>query len=341
MATNSEATDAAAVARAYFEAVGRRDLDAMTAFYKPGAPDEIYGLVELRVPDDLPGLVRQPLPRLPGLQLRDPRRGVGRREGSGALARHRHLQRHGAFRRARPQRRPRQHPGLRRARPSATAAIVSATTPTSTAPNWRGQLGALPPAGSAAERAMTARAQPGRRASPEALRSSAAAEAGRTASVRLEPVEADRPQADRRADRGPAGAVPQPHRRARPRPTSGAVKVMPNGVPSSFQENDPWPVYIERGEGSRVWDVDGNEYVDFHNGFGVMCIGHANPDRRRRGQGAGRRGHPLRRPDRRLDRRRRGAEAAASACPSGASTTPAPRRRWTPSTSPAAPPAAT
>ncbi|HWM56088.1 MAG TPA: aspartate aminotransferase family protein [Solirubrobacterales bacterium] len=56
-----------------------------------------------------------------------------------------------------------------------------------------------------------------------------------------------------------------------------AVKTMPNGVPSSFQENDPWPTYIERGKGSRVWDVDGNEYVDFHNGFGVMCIGHANP----------------------------------------------------------------
>jgi glutamate-1-semialdehyde 2,1-aminomutase len=56
-----------------------------------------------------------------------------------------------------------------------------------------------------------------------------------------------------------------------------ASKVMPNGVPSSFQVNDPWPVYIERGEGTRVWDVDGNEYTDFHNGFGVMCIGHANP----------------------------------------------------------------
>ncbi|HEY1356449.1 MAG TPA: aspartate aminotransferase family protein [Solirubrobacterales bacterium] len=56
-----------------------------------------------------------------------------------------------------------------------------------------------------------------------------------------------------------------------------AVKSMPNGVPSSFQMNEPWPVYVDRGEGSRVWDVDGNEYVDFHNGFGVMCIGHANP----------------------------------------------------------------
>lgn len=56
-----------------------------------------------------------------------------------------------------------------------------------------------------------------------------------------------------------------------------ALRVMPNGVPSSFQVNEPWPVYLERGRGSRVWDVDGNEYVDFHNGFGVMCIGHANP----------------------------------------------------------------
>lgn len=56
-----------------------------------------------------------------------------------------------------------------------------------------------------------------------------------------------------------------------------AVRSMPGGVPSSFQENDPWPVYVDRGEGSRIWDVDGNEYVDFHNGFGVMCIGHANP----------------------------------------------------------------
>jgi glutamate-1-semialdehyde 2,1-aminomutase len=56
-----------------------------------------------------------------------------------------------------------------------------------------------------------------------------------------------------------------------------ALKVMPAGVPSSFQQSDPWPTYIERGDGARVWDVDGNEYADFHNGFGVMCIGHANP----------------------------------------------------------------
>ncbi len=56
-----------------------------------------------------------------------------------------------------------------------------------------------------------------------------------------------------------------------------AKQVMPGGVPSSFQLNDPWPVYIDKGKGALVWDVDGGEYVDFHNGFGVMCIGHANP----------------------------------------------------------------
>ena len=55
------------------------------------------------------------------------------------------------------------------------------------------------------------------------------------------------------------------------------VKVMPNVVPSSFQTNKPWPVYLERGQGARVWDVDGSEYVYFHNGFGVMAVGHANP----------------------------------------------------------------
>src|SRR3954464_15907391 len=56
-----------------------------------------------------------------------------------------------------------------------------------------------------------------------------------------------------------------------------ALAVMPRGVPSSFQFADPRPIYLSHGEGSHVWDVDGNEYVDFHNGFGVMCVGHANP----------------------------------------------------------------
>jgi glutamate-1-semialdehyde 2,1-aminomutase len=69
-------------------------------------------------------------------------------------------------------------------------------------------------------------------------------------------------------------------RRARPRSKqlwTEARQVMPRGVPSSFQDASPQPVFMEKGKGSRVWDVDGNEYVDFHNGFGVMVVGHAHP----------------------------------------------------------------
>jgi glutamate-1-semialdehyde 2,1-aminomutase len=56
-----------------------------------------------------------------------------------------------------------------------------------------------------------------------------------------------------------------------------AAKVLSGGVASSYQLRDPWPIYLERGEGPRVWDVDGNEMFDFHNGFGSMVQGHAHP----------------------------------------------------------------
>ena len=39
----------------------------------------------------------------------------------------------------------------------------------------------------------------------------------------------------------------------------------------------PLPVVLERGEGVWVWDVDGNEYVDLHGGYGAMLAGHAHP----------------------------------------------------------------
>ena len=56
-----------------------------------------------------------------------------------------------------------------------------------------------------------------------------------------------------------------------------AVGSMPGGVASSFQLGDPYPVYLSRGVGAEVWDVDGNAYFDFHNGFGSMAVGHAHP----------------------------------------------------------------
>jgi glutamate-1-semialdehyde 2,1-aminomutase len=56
-----------------------------------------------------------------------------------------------------------------------------------------------------------------------------------------------------------------------------ARKTLTGGVASSYQLRDPWPIYLAEGRGSRVWDVDGNEMVDYHNGFGSMVQGHANP----------------------------------------------------------------
>ncbi len=56
-----------------------------------------------------------------------------------------------------------------------------------------------------------------------------------------------------------------------------ALRSLPMGVGSSFQQGDPYPIYLTHGKGSRVWDVDGNEYVDTHGGFGCMVVGHAHP----------------------------------------------------------------
>jgi glutamate-1-semialdehyde 2,1-aminomutase len=56
-----------------------------------------------------------------------------------------------------------------------------------------------------------------------------------------------------------------------------ARRALAAGVASAYQQRQPWPIYLERGVGSRVWDVDGNERIDFHNAFGSMPQGHAHP----------------------------------------------------------------
>jgi glutamate-1-semialdehyde 2,1-aminomutase len=55
-----------------------------------------------------------------------------------------------------------------------------------------------------------------------------------------------------------------------------ACELMPGGVTSSWASTRPIPVWIDRGSGSHVWDVDGNEYVDYHAGYGVNVVGHGN-----------------------------------------------------------------
>jgi glutamate-1-semialdehyde 2,1-aminomutase len=49
------------------------------------------------------------------------------------------------------------------------------------------------------------------------------------------------------------------------------------GVASSWQDSPPHTIFIDHGQGSKVWDIDGNEYSDFHLGYGAMVAGHAHP----------------------------------------------------------------
>jgi glutamate-1-semialdehyde 2,1-aminomutase len=56
-----------------------------------------------------------------------------------------------------------------------------------------------------------------------------------------------------------------------------ARRALAGGVASAYQARKPWPIYLSRGRGSHVWDVDDTEMVDFHNAFGSMVQGHAHP----------------------------------------------------------------
>ena len=57
-------------------------------------------------------------------------------------------------------------------------------------------------------------------------------------------------------------------------------KLMPGGVNSpvrSFGAVGGVPPFVARGSGARIWDVDGNEYLDFVGSWGPLVLGHANP----------------------------------------------------------------
>jgi glutamate-1-semialdehyde 2,1-aminomutase len=56
-----------------------------------------------------------------------------------------------------------------------------------------------------------------------------------------------------------------------------ARAALPLGVASSFQAYDPYPLFMTDARGSRIWDADGNEYIDFDMAFGVLAAGHSHP----------------------------------------------------------------
>ena len=56
-----------------------------------------------------------------------------------------------------------------------------------------------------------------------------------------------------------------------------ASQSLAGGVSCTWHALDPYTIYGVRGRGSRLWDLDDNEYVDLHCGYGVMVVGHAHP----------------------------------------------------------------
>jgi glutamate-1-semialdehyde 2,1-aminomutase len=56
-----------------------------------------------------------------------------------------------------------------------------------------------------------------------------------------------------------------------------ALRVMPGGNSRTTTFFDPYPFYITRGEGPRIWDADGTERLDFNGNYTSLILGHANP----------------------------------------------------------------
>ena len=57
-----------------------------------------------------------------------------------------------------------------------------------------------------------------------------------------------------------------------------ASHFFPNGVTHDVRHFSPFPIYVERAAGSRKWDVDGHEVIDYVMGHGALLLGHAHPE---------------------------------------------------------------
>ncbi len=56
-----------------------------------------------------------------------------------------------------------------------------------------------------------------------------------------------------------------------------ACKVAVDGAQAPGKVDGPYPIYTAKAQGSHLWDVDGNEYVDYILGLGPMLLGHGHP----------------------------------------------------------------
>jgi glutamate-1-semialdehyde 2,1-aminomutase len=57
-----------------------------------------------------------------------------------------------------------------------------------------------------------------------------------------------------------------------------AKELFPSGIVHDARYIEPYGIYVTRAEGSRKWDKDGNEYVDYIGGHGALLLGHNHPE---------------------------------------------------------------
>lgn len=55
---------------------------------------------------------------------------------------------------------------------------------------------------------------------------------------------------------------------------AAAKKIIPSGVNSPVRYFEPYPFFVKNAAGGSIWDVDGNRYIDFCNGYGALLLGH-------------------------------------------------------------------
>jgi glutamate-1-semialdehyde 2,1-aminomutase len=71
-----------------------------------------------------------------------------------------------------------------------------------------------------------------------------------------------------------ARTTPKLRRTAQSAMYQRALRTMPGGTDSNFRAWGNDTVYVDRGQGGRVWDIDGNEYIDLRMGYGPVILGH-------------------------------------------------------------------
>ena len=57
-----------------------------------------------------------------------------------------------------------------------------------------------------------------------------------------------------------------------------ALKRIPLGVASNYRAYDPYPLFVKEAQGSKIRDIDGNEYIDHNLCFGTLMAGHSHPE---------------------------------------------------------------